>query len=289
MKLAVVGHTEWVEFARVDRVPAQGELVEVESTLELPAGGAAGAAMQMMQLNGSCLLLTAVGSDLRGDRTVSGLTDMGVTVAAARREVPQRRAFVYLDAEGERTITTIGQRVYPETSDPLPWDSLEEFDAVYLTAGNVETVRAARTARVVVATVRTGEALAEAGVRVDALVASANDPGERYVPGSIDPAPRWVVRTDGPRGGTFETADGRVERWQPEPLAGPIVDTYGAGDSFAGGLTWALGRRLPIEEAVRVGAFCGASALRGRGPYEGQATATELAAREEAPEPGRSA
>lgn len=280
MKLAVVGHAEWAEFACVDRLPKQGEIVHADESFELPAGGAAVAAMQIRCLAGECLLFTAVGDDRPGDRVVSGLTERGLRVEAARRSVPQRRAFVHLDSGHERTITTIGARVFPEVTDPLPWPELEDCDAVYVTAGNAETLRVARSARMVVATVRTGEALTDAGVRVDALVASANDPGER-VGGEIDPAPRWIVRTEGSRGGTLENADGAITRWRSQPPAGPVVDTYGAGDSFAGGLTWGLGSGLPIEEAIGVAAICGASALRGRGPYEGQTTAAELRDRTE--------
>lgn len=276
MKAAVIGHVEWAEFAHVDHVPSQGDIVHATETFELPAGGAAGAAMQIAQLNGECLFMTAVGNDQRGDCVAPGLTERGLRVAAARRDSPQRRAFVYLDSEGERTITTIGERFFPEVTDELPWKELEDFDAVYLTAGNAETLRAARSSRMVVATVRAGAGLAEAGVQVDALVASANDVGEQYERGDIEPEPRWVVRTDGSRGGTIETPDGEVTHWESHPPPGPKVDTYGAGDSFAGGLTYGLGRGFPVEKAIGVGALCGASAIRGRGPFDGQATAAEF-------------
>lgn len=276
MNIAVVGHSEVAEFAPVERVPKQGDIVEVPETFEVAAGGAAVAAVQIARLAGSCLFMTAVGSDARGELVAPELTKRGLRVEAARRTIDQRRAFVYLDAEGERTITTIGTRVFPEIEDPLPWDELKAFDAVYLTAGNAGTLRAARAAKNVVATVRTGTALTEAGVQVDVLVASANDSGEQYNRGDIDPAPRWVVRTDGSRGGSLESADGKVTRWDSHPPTGPRGDTYGAGDSFAGGITYGLGRGLSIEKAIAVGAFCGALAVRGRGPYEAQASAEEL-------------
>jgi len=200
---------------------------------------------------------------------------MGLRVEAARRDSDQRRAFVYLDSEGERTITTIGERVGPEAGDDLPWDELDSTDAVYVTAGNAETVRTARRAGKVVASVRTGAALVEAGVQIDVLVASANDKGEQYVAGTITPEPLWVVRTDGARGGSLQTPDGKITHWDANPPFGPHGDTYGAGDSFAGGITLGLGSGLAIEDAIAVGAFCGASAIRGRGPYVGQATLEE--------------
>jgi ribokinase len=267
VRVAVVGHVEWGEFARVERVPAPGDIVEAVEGWEQPAGGAAVAAVQMARLAGECLLLTALADDPLGHRAKRELEEMGLRVEAAWRAGSQRRAFVHLDADGERTITTVGVRMEPHASDPLPWSELEGFDAIYLTAGDPGAVRAARTAGKLVATVRAREALAKSGVRLDALVASANDRAEHYRHGEIEPTPALVVRTDGAAGGSVETADGRTSLWAPEPLHGPAVDHYGAGDAFAGGLTYGLGQGLSVEQAVALGARCGAAAVTIRGPY----------------------
>lgn len=120
------------------------------------------------------------------------------------RPVPQRRCFTYIDGEGERTITTIGERLNPSGEDPLPWEELARTDAVYFTAGDTEVEEAARRAGVVVATPRILHDLARAGVRLDALVGSASDPAEIYRAGDLDPPPRLVVRTEGSDGGTYE-------------------------------------------------------------------------------------
>jgi len=277
MKTAVVGHVEWAEFARVSDVPDPGDIVHASEYFELPAGGAAVAAVQIARLGGGCLFITAAGSDERGDEVIAGLRERGLRVEAARRETAQRRAFVFLDDQGERTITTIGERLGPEVGDELPWDELSDVDALYFTAGNAETLNAARAAKTVVASVRAKDAIATAGVQVDVLVASANDKGEVYMRGDFDPEPRWVVRTDGSRGGTLETADGVVTEWKSNPPTGPKGDSYGAGDTFAGGITYGLGRGFPIETAIGFGAFCGASSVRGRGPYAGHVTPEELA------------
>ena len=69
MELAVVGHVEWVEFARVEHVPAPGEIVHALETWEEPAGGGAVAAVQLANLNGSVLLFTALGDDELGRRS----------------------------------------------------------------------------------------------------------------------------------------------------------------------------------------------------------------------------
>ena len=99
------------------------------------------------------------------------------------------------------------------------------------------------------------------GIGLDALVGSANDPGERYADGDLDPAPRLVVRTDGARGGTY---DGHRYAAVPAAVTG---DTYGAGDSFAAALALALGGGLVAGDAVADAARRAVEVLRFDGPY----------------------
>lgn len=270
MRVAVVGHVEWAEFARVERVPDPGEIAQALGHWEEPAGGGAVAAVQLARLGGECLFLTALGDDDLGHRAKRELEALGLRVEAAWRSEPQRRAFVHVDADAERTITVVGERLGPHADDPLPWSELDGVDALYFTAGDPGAVRAARAARKLVASVRAVDSLAEAGVQIDVLVSSADDKGERYTPGAISPPPLFVARTAGAAGGSLEAADGASSRWSAPPLPGPPVDAYGAGDSFAAGLTYGLAEGRSAEEAVALGARCGAANLTGRGPYEGQ-------------------
>lgn len=264
-RIAVVGHVEWVEFARVDHVPAPGEIVHALETWQEPAGGGAVAAVQLARLAGDCLFLTALGDDDLGHRAARELEDLGVRVEPVWRPEPQRRAFVHLDAAGERTITVIGERMGPHGEDPLPWDELANADAVYFTAGDAKAVRKARAARQLVATTRANEALVPAQVQLDVLLRSARDPGELYV--ELDPPPRYIAQTDGALGGSLVEQDGKTTRWAAAPLRRPAVDAYGAGDSFAAGLTYGLATGLSHPEAVELGARCGAICMTGRGPY----------------------
>ena len=270
MRVAVVGHVEWAEFARVERVPAPGEIVDAVESWEEPGGSGAVAAVQLARLAGECLFLTALGDDALGRRAKRELEGLGVRVEAAWRPEPQRRAFVHVDAAAERTITVMGERRGPHRDDPLPWEELSNVDGVYFTAGDPDAVRAARAARKLVSTARAIEALAQAGVELDAPVSSAKDERERYRHGDLDPPPLLVARTAGDAGGTLVATDGRTSPWMPTPLPGPPQDAYGAGDSFAAGLTYGLADSRSPQEAVALGARCGAACMTGRGPYEGQ-------------------
>jgi ribokinase len=277
VRVAVVGHVEWIEFARVERVPAPGEIVHTLDAWEEPGGGGAVAAVQLAKLAGEATLFTAFGDDTLGHRSRDELKALGVRVEAVLRPEPQRRAFVYVDARGERTITVIGDRLGPLRDDPLPWDELAEAKAVYATAGAPEAVHAARAAAVLVGTARDLDTLRAARVELDALVASVNDPGERYERGRLDPEPRLVARTESAAGGRWERSDGEQGAWEATPLPGPVRDAYGCGDSFAAGLTYGLGAGMEVDAALRIGARCGAACLTGRGPYSGQLTSADLA------------
>jgi ribokinase len=270
MRVAVVGHVEWIQFAVVPHMPVAGEIVHADETFEEPAGGGAVSAMQLAKLAGEATLYTALGDDDFGHRAESRLRELGLRVRVVWRPQPQRRGFVHLDSNAERTITVIGSRLGPHGDDPLPWHELRDTDAVYFTAGDASAARAARAARVLVGTARGLETLAEAGVELDALVSSSRDAGERYELGDLDPPPRLVVRTAGSSGGTFETSDGGRGSWEASPPPGPPRDAYGCGDSFAAGLTYGLGTGKSPEETLELAARCGAACLSGRGPFEGQ-------------------
>ena len=277
MRTAVVGHTEWIEFGHVDHVPVAGEIVHATNAWEVPGGGGAVAAVQLARLAGSCTFFTALGDDPVGERTRRELGGLGVQVEAAIRDEPSRSAVVFVDTHGERTITTLGRRLEPSAVDRLSWNELESVDAVYVTAANPGALREARRARVMVATGRIADLLVETDVHLDAVVGSGNDPAEAFDPERLSHPPDLVVRTDGVRGGRFETSDGRSGTYEPVAPPGPIVDTYGAGDSFSAGLTFALGAGLQLDEALALAARCGAWVVAGRGPYGNQLTASDLA------------
>ena len=274
MRVAVVGHVEWVQFARVERVPEPGEIVSAVEVWEEPAGGGAVAAVQLANLNGSVDFFTSLGDDELGRRSLARLTELGVTVHACDAGQPQRRAFTFVDENGERTITVLGPKLRPSGEDAsVPWEQLSRCDAVYFTGGDVAAVRAARRAKVFVATSRELETLHRAGVELDALVGSGGDVGERFDSVELDPPPRFEVSTSGPLGGWVRPGG----PFRAAPIPGPVEDAYGCGDCFAAGLTFGLGAGMPVEDAVALAARCGATVLTSRGPYGRQLTAADAA------------
>jgi len=278
MRVAVVGHTEWIDFIRVPQMPGPGEIVHALDAWDSPGGGGAVAAVQLAKLAGEGRFYTALGDDDLGRRACRELSLLGLEVYAGFRPEPQRRAVTYVVNSGERSITVLGVRSSPSAQDPLPWPDLEGYDAVFVTAGDPQAVRLARRARVLVATSRIIPLLSEAGVRLDALVGSRLDPSEQYADGDLKVRPKLVVRTAGPAGGTFQPEGGPQDSYRATSLPGPVVDTYGCGDSFAAGLTYALGAGLEPRKAVEFAARCGAAVATGKGPYPAQLTRHDVEA-----------
>ncbi len=261
MRCAVVGHVEWVEFVRVLHMPAAGEIVQGTGLLDEPAGGGAVIARQLAMLAGRCEFFTALGDDVLGRRAERRLAELGVDVHVERFGTT-RRAVVHVDADGERTITLLSEKLRPH--GPLP---LEGYDAVFFVSGDVEALRSARRASFVAATARELPTLREAGVPLELLVGSARDSGERY-DGSLEA--KTIVLTEGAGGGS---ANGM--RYEAAPLPGPVVDTYGAGDSFSAALCFALARGDSLEDALALATRAGAAVVTGRGPYAAQLPLSE--------------
>ena len=102
-----MGHVEWVEFARVPRMPAAGEIVHADRVWGEPAGGGAVVARQLALLAGRCEFFTALGRDELGRDAARRLAELGVDVHV-RWGGATRRAWTHVDAAGERTISVLG-------------------------------------------------------------------------------------------------------------------------------------------------------------------------------------
>jgi len=255
VRCAVVGHVEWVELARVPRMPSAGEIVHAERVWAEPAGGGAVVARQLALLAGRCELFTALGDDAIGRESAARLAELGIDVHV-KWGGATRRAWTHVDGAGERTITVLGDKLLPV--GPLPLDG---YDLAFFVAGERSALESARRARFVAGTVRELPTLRHSNVELDLLVASANDPGERY-DGSL--SVRHVAVTNGEHGGTL---DGEPYAAAPGDR---IVDTYGAGDSFAAALAFGLARGDDPRSAADLAARAGAAVIGGAGPYEAQ-------------------
>lgn len=255
MRLAVIGHVEWVIYTHAPFFPKPGEIVHLSDVVEGPGAGGGVSAMALARFGADVTFFTALGNDTDSKAV---LERQGVRVHAADRDHKQTRVLSVTDQSRDRTLFVIGENDHPTADDPLPWDELSEMDGVYFTGQDPRTLQLARAAPVVVVTARRFEALRTSGIRADALVGSGTDRGEQFDLTQLEVQPDHVIVTDGARGGTGYAA---------VPPPGPVVDTYGAGDTFVAGVLFGMASGWPMPDTLSFAAARAAEALTWRGGY----------------------
>jgi ribokinase len=276
-RIAVVGHVEHVTLGRFAGVIEPGAVVHLEDARFVPGGGGGIAFAQLCRSDAEVHLFTALGSDDAGRAVESRIRahPARVHVNASVRAGEHPRVVVVVDGAGRRTIFVTREPLHAAASDPLPWATLAECDAVYFTGTDPESLRLARRSRVLVVTARRSAALQAAAVAPDVVIGSVEDPRENRELAAYeelaayDPAPRALVLTDGPRAIRVFSGGG-LTLVDPPPSPERVVGDYGAGDSFAAAVTYFLAHGRPVKEACRLAGPYGAAVLRGLDPLEVQ-------------------
>jgi ribokinase len=269
VKIGVIGHVEHITLGRVSAVPRPGEIVHLDGPLVLPGGGGGIAFFQLAKSSAEIHLFTAFGNDDGATFVERRVRETGAHVHAARREQPHTRDVVMIAPNGERTIVVVGEPLHPLASDPLPWDLLADLDAVYYTAQDPELLQLARDARILVATARRRPSIILSAVHLDAIVGSASDAREASTLADYPVPPAALIMTEGEKGGRVETASG-TGRFSAPHVVRTGGGSYGAGDSFAGALTFHLAAGASPLEAAQHAADHGAAVLQGLDPLQSQ-------------------
>jgi ribokinase len=271
--MAVIGHVEHVTIARVAALPVGGEILHLDAP-EVIAGGGGGIAFgQLAKSSAEVHLFTALGNDDAARDVERQIVAAGARIHAARRGEPHTRDLVLLTPDGQRTIFVVGEPLHPWRGDDLPWGVLSSCDAAYFTGQDPETIVAARAARLLVVTARRREALVRSGVRADVVVGSAHDSREVSTLADYPVPPGALVMTEHERGGYIETAAGTTS-FEAAPSPERIVGSYGAGDTFAGAVTWYLARGLQIGDACAKAAVHATAVLGDVNPLRAQVSLT---------------
>jgi len=272
VRVAVIGHVEHITLGRVPAVPRAGEIAHLEEPRFFPGGGGGIAFFQLTRSAAEVLLYTAVGNDEAAAAVRGRIAATRARIFAAERQAAHTRDLVMITPDGERTIVVVGEPLHPERADALPWDELSSCDGVYFTAQDPAAITAARAARILVVTARRRPALIRSGVRADVVLGSALDPREACTLDDFpaEQGPAALVLTEGAAGGVVYTAEG-ARRFPAPQRSGKIRGAYGAGDSFAGALTYYLAKGLPVLEACTRAGHHGAAVLGTLEPLEAQA------------------
>ncbi|MEU6536911.1 ribokinase [Streptomyces sp. NPDC047000] len=294
--VAVLGSTNMDLVAYVAKAPARGETVTGREFRTVPGGKGANQAVAAARAGGSVSMIGAVGGDAFGDRLRAALEESGVDTGALRTvDGASGTAHIVVDDEGGNAIVVIpGANATVTALTPHDEAVIARADALLLQLETpLEGVLAA------------AEAARRHGVRTVLTPAPARPlpPGLLAVTDLLVPNEHEAAALTG-RTDPYEAADALLEQ-VPEVVvtlgsagslhasreAGKLlvpalrvtaVDSTGAGDTFVGALSVALGEGRPMPEALAWASAAAALSVQRSGastamPY--RAEIDELAAR----------
>ena len=264
-KFAVIGHIEWMNFLKVDNLPQPGIISHSRKSFEIPAGGGSVIAKTLNELTHNQVhFFTSLGKDFFGKKSYEILSEMGIKLHVAWSDKPTRKGFSLVDKKGERSITVIGERLEPEFSDKLDWDILQDMDGIFVTAGDINLLKAARASKSLCVTPRFGiEKINKSEIKIDALIGSNLDPGEHFLEKDLKIKPRFILKTEGEAGGLCIPGG----RYKAAELKNKKIDSYGCGDSFSAGILYGLTSTWKIEKSISLAKVLGRNCIESFGPY----------------------
>ena len=281
-RVIVVGSINQDITVTVDRFPSPGETLSGSSLTYGLGGKGANQAAAAAHSGAETLFVSAVGTDLSGQRLRADLAAHGVDVTHVRDvDGPTGTALITVAASGENTIildagANRAVTIEPAKASLFPAPS----DIVVLQAEvpshtNTEVLAWARSfgARVLLNLAPARDTDPAAMSHIDILVVNETEAGLTLgLPAPATPTeaigvaralrgmgPRHVVVTLGAQGAAW--ASGAEVGHCPAVNLGEAVDTTGAGDACVGALAAALALGKPFVEAVADGMRAGAAAI----------------------------
>jgi ribokinase len=256
--VCVVGSLNIDLVTGVARHPSPGETVRGTGLDRLPGGKGANQALAAARAGARTLLCGRIGAD--GTDYRDGLTERGVDCGGVHTvaDTPSGHALIAVDERGENTIIVIPGANAAMTADEVDWhaSAIEGADVLVL---QLEIPMPA--------VLRAAELARGAGVRV------LLNPSPWAVPSSalLAVADPLVVNEHeaqllpaGAAGSVCVTLGSAGARWGEHTARAPndvrVVDTTGAGDSFAGALAAALASGAGKAEALRLAVAAGSEA-----------------------------
>lgn len=297
--ITVVGSINIDLVASVKRAPDAGETT-IASDYQVHHGGKGGnQAVAAARLGAPVRFVGAVGEDDFGTQLLDGLIDEGIDTQAIRR-VPGSSGIALITVEhgGENRIIVIPGANGTLTDDVLATELFDDTDVVLVQQETPPAFVAAAIARahasgaeVVLNAAPAAPLDAIDMSQVDWLMVNAGEaaflldeaesqdrPGaERHASALQAAYDTGVVITLGKHGVLWLDNDGGTGH--TPAFATDVVDTTGAGDTFAGAFAVARMEKRPIDEAVARASAAGALSVQRAGARSGMPSADALGAR----------
>ncbi|MHA1157504.1 MAG: ribokinase [Alphaproteobacteria bacterium] len=269
--------------SRVARIPAPGETVHGSDYMLFPGGKGANQALAAQRAGAQTRMIGAVGDDSMAAIALAELQSAGVDLASVEAlQGTTGLALITVDETGENAIVLspganarAAAAQYGDLSSEASGSVMFQMEVPFQESVSVATQAAATGARTMLSiapfTPLAMDQLApfsfiivnehEAAALAAAYGLAVDDPG-RTVAALAQRLGRNVVATLGPQGAI---AAGPAGALQVAALSVEVVDTTGAGDTFAGTLAAFLDEGRPYEDAMRLAAVAGSLACTKEG------------------------
>jgi len=283
-RVVVVGSINEDHVLKVDALPVRGETVLASASTTASGGKGANQAVAAARCGVPTLLVGALGTDTRAVRLEGRLRAHAVDTTRLHR-IPgsSGTAVVIVDRGGDNCIV-VEAGANAELSPSFVRDSLTDLRSGDVVLVQCEIPLAA--VRAAVDQARTAGARAilnwspsvslpdDVVSRTTVLVVNRGE-AEALSPGSARGGPELatglserygvdVVVTLGADGAVCR-ADGRLTRIEATPVTSVVIDSTGAGDSFAGTLAAVLASGIPLADAARRACAAAAAAVTALG------------------------
>jgi ribokinase len=261
--IIVVGslNMDWV--GRAPRLPGPGETVMGHGLQQFHGGKGGNQAVAAARLGARVAFHGAVGQDATGTELLSALAEQGITTQGVVRVAhPSGAALITVADNGENAITVLpGANLAAPMPGAVAWGGVQALllQLEVPLATNLAWAQAAKAAQVPVAlnAAPMAEGLTALLAAVDVLVVNQGELAvllgglEGGLPDALQRAhrmgPATVVVTLGAQG-CMAWADGQCREVPVQPVK--VVDTTGAGDTFAAALCVARARGLAWHPAL---------------------------------------
>ena len=298
-RVVVVGSVNTDMVVKGTHLPKAGETVTGGQFIMAAGGKGANQAVAAARLGAEVTLIAKVGNDIFGDQAVENFRREGICTDCILRDAENATgvALILVDERGENLISVASGANHAITPQEIlaAADRIRQADALMLQLEvPMETVQAAAEIafaagvavildpapapaaplpeqllkNVTYLTPNESEAERLTGIAVSDE-ASARRAAEKLLAAGT----KHVIVTLGAKGALLAGADGM--KLIPT-VAIHAVDTTAAGDSFNGGLAWALGRGLPLEAAIGQACLVGALSATRLGAQPSLPTQAEL-------------
>jgi ribokinase len=272
-RISAIGVVSWDEIYVVDRYPLEGQFSLISDTYRGPGGTTGNIAMTAARLGADVSLVASVGKDEYGDRIVDSLLAAGIDTADCQRHEGDTDLSVML-VSGDSAERTILWKQAPtiKRGDRIDIDALFRADVTVIDCVDYELRRfltdlpahTRPSTRLLGSLTYLADVVAddklEVALRHDILVGNEREYREligcdnaeralRSVAGAMPGANlRLAVMTCSEQGSIAATHN---QVFSAPALQVTAVDATGAGDAFAGALSYAQALRWDLDKSLR--------------------------------------